>query len=199
MATVFAEAAKAVKRAKFEIANRPVECKCSEEMAQWFYSKSGTQLGPVSEGELRSKIGAGEVSAADLIWKEGMSDWQAAGKIVEFANSSSVQLRAEDGVQSPYVAPSVVTEPLRQGADIPNYLWQSIVVCFFCCLPLGIVAIVFAAKVNTLRLAGDIPGAMAASASAKKWCVIAAIVGFVTSGIIFAISFATGVSGQLPN
>ena len=60
---------------------------------------------------------------------------------------------------------------------IPNYLWQSIVVTILCCWPCGIPAIVYAAKVDGLKLQGNINGAMEASANAKKWCIIS-LVGF---------------------
>jgi len=49
-----------------------------------------------------------------------------------------------------------------------NYLVQSILVTIFCCLPLGVVGIVFAAQVNSKFAAGDVDGANQASADAKK-------------------------------
>ncbi len=58
----------------------------------------------------------------------------------------------------------------NQPVNIPNYLVQSILVTLFCCLPFGIVAIVFAAQVNSKAQAGDIQGAMQASKQAKTWC-----------------------------
>ena len=58
-------------------------------------------------------------------------------------------------------------------AEVPNYLWQSIVVTLCCCLPFGIVAIIFAAQVNDKLRRGDVAGAMQASKQAKMWCLIA--------------------------
>ncbi len=66
-----------------------------------------------------------------------------------------------------------VTEP------IPNYLIQSILVTLCCCLPLGIVAIVFSAQVNSKLAVGDIAGARDASAKAKLFCWIALGLGLV--------------------
>lgn len=62
------------------------------------------------------------------------------------------------------------TAPLPPGQTIPNYLVQSILVTLFCCLPLGIAAIVFAAQVNSKVAAGDIRGAMEASRKARTFC-----------------------------
>ena len=53
--------------------------------------------------------------------------------------------------------------------SVPNYLVQAILVTIFCCLPAGIVAIVFAAQVNGKLQAGDYQGAVAASKTAKTW------------------------------
>ncbi len=65
-------------------------------------------------------------------------------------------------------------QPLNQfhqpKPSIPNYLVQAILVTVFCCLPFGIVAIVYAAQVNGKIQAGDYAGAGAASRSAKTWC-----------------------------
>jgi Interferon-induced transmembrane protein len=51
----------------------------------------------------------------------------------------------------------------------PNYLVQAILTTLFCCLPFGIVSIVFAAQVNSKFSAGDVAGAVNASSRAKLW------------------------------
>lgn len=55
------------------------------------------------------------------------------------------------------------------GQPIPNYLVHAILVTILCCLPFGIVAIVYAAQVNSKAQAGDIPGALQASRNARTW------------------------------
>ena len=64
-----------------------------------------------------------------------------------------------------------------QSNRVPNYLPQAILATLFCCLPFGIVAIVYAAQVNTKLQAGDYEGATTASDNAKKWCWISFGVG----------------------
>ena len=66
-----------------------------------------------------------------------------------------------------------------QSNKVPNYLPQAILLAIFCCQPFGIVAIIYAAQVNTKLQAGDYEGAVTASDNAKKWCWI---------------SFAAGIS-----
>lgn len=56
-------------------------------------------------------------------------------------------------------------------ATVPNYLIPAIL-SLFCCWPLAIVAIIFAAQVNGKVAAGDIEGAMDASKKAKLFSFI---------------------------
>ena len=78
---------------------------------------------------------------------------------------------------------------------IPNHLAWAIVstvlaTCLCCPLGLvGIVAIVFSAKVNGLLRAGDLDGARRASANAKTWCWVAtafAIIGLLLNIVMLA-------------
>jgi predicted secreted protein len=71
--------------------------------------------------------------------------------------------------------------------DIPNYLVQSILVTLFCCIPLGIVAIVNAAQVNVKIKAGDIEGAMESSRKANKWSWYS-VVAAAIYGVIYLIT-----------
>ena len=59
-----------------------------------------------------------------------------------------------------------------------NLLW-AILSTIFCCLPLGIVSIINAAKVDNLYMSGDKQGAQDAADKAKKYALFAAICGSV--------------------
>ena len=86
-------------------------------------------------------------------------------------------------------------------AKTPNYLVQAILVTVFCCLPLGIVAIIFAAQVNTKIGAGDIEGAKKSSKNAKMWSWIAfglGLVGLVIYVVIVAGSMASLMKSGTP-
>jgi len=45
---------------------------------------------------------------------------------------------------------------------------QAILVTLCCCLPVGIVSIIYATQVNTKRDAGDVAGALEASENARS-------------------------------
>ena len=83
-----------------------------------------------------------------------------------------------------------------QISHVPNYLVQAILVTIFCCLPFGIVAIVFAAQVNSKLQVGDINGAMASSRKAKMWCWIGFGSGLALQIIILIISYFIGIGSQ---
>jgi len=92
------------------------------------------------------------------------------------------------------------TQPPAQ--QIPNYLWQSIVVTLCCCLPFGIVAIIFAAQVNDKLRRGDVGGAMHASKQAKMWCLIALGCGLLVAviyGLIGGAAFMQGIREGMAN
>jgi ABC-type Fe3+-siderophore transport system permease subunit len=81
--------------------------------------------------------------------------------------------------------------PAAGGPAVPNYLWQSIVVTLCCCLPLGVVGIIFAAQVNSKLAQGDIAGARDASQKAKMFTMIGFVVGLIGILIWFALSGMT--------
>lgn len=69
--------------------------------------------------------------------------------------------------------------PQSSQAEVPNYLIQAILTTVFCCLPLGIVSIVYAAQVNGKVAAGDHAGALESSRNAKRWAWISFGAGLV--------------------
>ena len=71
-------------------------------------------------------------------------------------------------------------------ASVPNYLVLAII-SLFCCLPLGIVAVIFAAQVNGKVAAGDTAGALDASKKAKMFSYIS--IGLGLAGIICYVLF----------
>lgn len=77
--------------------------------------------------------------------------------------------------------------------DIPNYLMQSVLVTLCCCMPFGVVAIIFAAQVNTKVAAGDIAGARDYSKKAKIWSWVS----FGAGALIGLIYAAAGILGSL--
>ena len=59
---------------------------------------------------------------------------------------------------------------------MPTHLVWAILTTLLCCWPLGVVAIVYAARVDGLRAGGDLPGARRASRLAGLWAMWSALV-----------------------
>lgn len=79
------------------------------------------------------------------------------------------------------------------GVPPKTYLLESILVTLFCCLPLGIVGIINATKVESLFYAGNVEAANRASAEAKKWVKYGAIAGFVVIALYMILVVFIGV------
>jgi hypothetical protein len=81
--------------------------------------------------------------------------------------------------------------PAGGGATVPNYMVPAII-SIFCCWPLAIPAIIFAAKVNNQVAAGDAAGAQDSSKKAKMFSFIA--IGLGLLGILcYIVMLVLGV------
>ena len=69
--------------------------------------------------------------------------------------------------------------PTTAYRHVEDYLVRSILVTIFCCLPLGVVGIVYAAQVNGYLRNGDTGNAMAASENARFWSSLSFWLGLV--------------------
>lgn len=67
-----------------------------------------------------------------------------------------------------------------------NYLALSIIATILCCLPSGIVSIVYSSKVNSEYNNGNYDGALKASRNAKTWIIVSAIAGSIFYILYFA-------------
>lgn len=80
------------------------------------------------------------------------------------------------------VACTSCSAPLRA---VPTNLVWAILATILCCLPTGIVAIVYAAQVNSKLEAGNIQGARAASDNARTWSWVSLALGLVSIVVYF--------------
>ena len=90
--------------------------------------------------------------------------------------------------------------PPQAQTTVPNYLVPAILTTLFCCLPFGIVSIVYAAQVNDKLAAGNPAGALESSRKAKMWAWIAfgtglvVILGSVLVSVVFGVLGSVGGS-----
>lgn len=109
-------------------------------------------------------------------------------------------LKEQAAPAAPQAAPA---QPQFQAAapapQISNYLVQSILVTLFCCLPLGVVAIIFAAQVNGKLAAGDVEGAKSSAKTAKTLCWVSfggGLAFMILYVILMVLGIAAGSAGS---
>ena len=91
------------------------------------------------------------------------------------------------GSALPDPPPDAEAQAAEPPPHVENYLVPAILVTIFCCVPFGIVSIVYAAQVNGKLEAGDIDGARRASASAKMWAWISFGTALVFPALLLSI------------
>jgi hypothetical protein len=90
--------------------------------------------------------------------------------------------------------------PSGGASNIPNYLIPAILATVLCCLPVGVVSIIFATQVNSKLESGDVAGAMEASRKAKMFMYIAvgsAVLVWVICIVLVVFVFGVGVLSNM--
>lgn len=130
-----------------------------------YYILEGTQkIGPLSFSELKEK----KITHTTYIWTNGLNEWKEAKYIEELS-----EILQE-------LPPPIPPMP-------PNYLWLSILSTIFCCLPLGIVGIVFSLKVSNTYYSGNYTKAKEYSEYAIFWSYLSVGVIIVLILVSFTI------------
>lgn len=73
-----------------------------------------------------------------------------------------------------------------------NYLVWSIVMTLLCCLPTGIVAIIYSSQVNDKFHYGDIEGAYRASERAQIWIIVSFVLGLLANTLYLPVMLIGG-------
>lgn len=82
-----------------------------------------------------------------------------------------------------------------QGQPPPSNLVWAILTTILCCLPLGVVSIVYAARVESRWMQGDYQGARESSESAKKFAIYSAVAYGVALLVVIILAFAGVIGG----
>jgi len=87
--------------------------------------------------------------------------------------------------------------PGPKGPFSENWLVEAILVTLLCCLPFGVVGIIFAAQVNTKQQAGDMEGAEKSRREAAKWTKLGFWIGLgvIILYILFVFVLGVGMFG----
>ena len=173
----------------------------------WYYSQNNQQLGPVPEEQIKSMLRAASLSSSSLVWKEGMTDWKPVTEIPELAIAinASAPSAYTPPANNPYASP--MSQPARtvapQASQAPmgapinggGILAFAIVTTVLCCPPFGIVAIVFAAQINSKLAVGDYLGAAESARKSKMWSWIGLGCGLVVTILYIIMVASVGLAG----
>jgi uncharacterized RDD family membrane protein YckC len=131
----------------------------------WYYALEGAQHGPATEDEIRALIGAGKLSSADMVWREGMTDWKPLSETPELmslqstagppAAATTPAVSTPDAV-SPYQTPaSQLGQEQYTQADFLGYagFWQRFAASFIDSLVLMVVGLVVGVAFGLMMVA----------------------------------------------
>lgn len=157
-------------------------------MKKYFYIRNGQKQGPFSLEEMRTQC----ITPETMVWFAGLEEWTAARNLEELK-----PFLAAENIETPQVCAAPVIEmPEKRVVPPRTWLAESILATIFCCLPFGIVGIVYAAKVENRFYSGDIDGAELASKEAKRWTVISFWLG-LASIVITVLFYFFMIGGAL--
>lgn len=133
---------------------------------QVWMMKDGQKVGPLEINQLS----ANGLTPTTPVWYDGLADWMPASQA-----PATQGLFVYTQAQPQNTATTAGAEGTGQPTIPcpPNYMVWAILTLLCCCLPFGIVAVVYASQVNSKWACGDYAGAQKASNNAKTWSLVA--------------------------
>lgn len=156
---------------------------------QYWINHNGVQTGPVELDAIKEM----KLTSKAYVWHEGLSEWVNITQVPELQGVYAIESgQPEAAAGQPYqpVQESasqpmqpVGQQPMQPAVTEPcpptNLVW-AIITTILCCLPAGIVAIIYALKVQNKYREGDIEGAKRASEVGAWWCIASIILGILS-------------------
>lgn len=140
---------------------------------EWFYTIDGQQQpNPTTTSNIEGMIRSGTITSSDMVFHDGWPQWKPVSETTEFG--SVVGTPTENNKPSNYFVPAILS-----------------LIC--CCLPFGIVSVVYASQVDSKWDSGDRDGARKAAGSAKMWFWIAFGIGLTTNVIGWGLWLALNI------
>ena len=159
---------------------------------QYWINHNGVQSGPVDADGIKELA----LTSRAYVWHPGLSDWVKITQVPELEGLFEVvdepatvgqplQPQNTAPAQQPMNPQPVNTQPEGDPEPCPptNLVW-AIITTVLCCLPAGIVAIIYAMKVTNKYREGDIEGAKRASDVGAWWCIVSIILGILSMPLV---------------
>jgi len=94
--------------------------------------------------------------------------------------------QAQPQQQQPYQPQYQAQQAANEPCPPTNLIW-AIVTTLLCCLPTGVIAIIYAIRVSRLYQMGDVEGAKCASETGAWWCIASIILGIISQPLVMLI------------
>ena len=170
---------------------------------QYWINHNGVQSGPVDADGIKEMA----LTSRAYVWCQGMSDWvritqipelQGLYEIVEEPVTTGQPIQPQNvAYEQPVNTRPVSNQPTyEQTEEAPepcpptNLVW-AIISTLLCCLPTGIVAIIYSLKVTNKYREGDIEGAKRASEIGAWWCIASIILGIICAPLISLLQMSS--------
>ena len=138
----------------------------STQDARRFYRspREGEVTGPFTRAEIDAEVARGEIDASTLLCVEGTTEWRAA---------SVVLFGMRDGTASmtPSMAAPMTTPPIATRVGIAAPIVATTLSFCLCCLPIGLVPLIYAFIANARFEAGDRAGGEKAATLVRNWMI----------------------------
>ena len=156
-------------------------------MSEYWVARDGERYGPYTHDKLVEYYKSGEILPTDQVCRPGTQEWVVASSMSELSDNA------------PPAAPATA-KPSAPTGVIPNIgLAGPILVTLFCCLPFGVISIVYATQVPTKVAANDMAGAELAATTARNWMTWGLIAGVVSYVLFLAFWLFVGFAGAVSN
>ena len=179
---------------------------------QYWINHNGVQFGPVEFEALKDMA----LTSQAYVWHEGLADWKKITQLPELqgcyvmAGAPAAGPVADDIPPIPQEETVVTGQPYQQPQYQPQYqphqeevppcpptnLVWGIIATVLCCMPAGIVAIVYALKVSSCCRQGDIKGAERASETGAWWCIASIILGIIVPPLMMLFGVGGSMAGM---
>lgn len=171
-------------------------------MEYWLLGPENKPKGPYPEERIRAGLAAGKLNARTMICPVGGTEWTTVGTVFgmgadaggaargaassapqeqSFMPSSDIGLMPAESDPLPMRAMPVARPSGQVGSWTPVNLVWPILATLCCCVPGGIVAIIYTVKANAAGNVGNFAEAEAHAKKAKLFLLLSVVIGFVVS------------------
>ena len=151
----------------------------------YFIVEGREQKGPFTLEQLKTM----PLTRDTKIWYQGLDDWKMISEVPELDELSYF---LPPPVGNSNWMPNNESNNMDGNTLPKTWLTEGILVALFCCLPLGIAAILQASKVEAKFNSGDFEGANQASEQAKKYMQMGFWGGLIVSVLYLLIVMSSG-------